>query len=498
MVRARSVVNAVSQYVSDLHLLKGLAFCVSVSHAKFMAEFFARSGVAAIALSGADSQEVRAAAVRKLRSGEIKVVCSCDVFNEGVDIPEANAVFLLRPTQSPVIFQQQIGRGLRLVKGKDACLILDFVGLYKEGFRFDVLLRSITGMTRKEVEHSVEHGFSKLPAGVHIQFDRVARNRVLENLKQSLNLNVTRLSAELAAWSATRGDRPLSLRAFMHDSQLELSDIYTDGSNARSWTSLKRRVGLETRPEGGREADLARRVFSVLHAEEPNLLGAWEAALANKPTNPTCVQMLAHQLLPSRKELVTSDSFIDLLARNPVVHDELREVVEVLTERSSLAPISLPGTPDSWPLALHGRYVRSEILTAIGLSNSSVRPLSDGGCLPLEESKIEILFVTLDKSEGFAEQVQYKDYAISPELFHWQTQNRAGSNNRTGKRYLESPQNGWTFQLFVREDRDTPYAAIGPVQLVTHEGDRPISITWRLEGCFPPSCFAGSASCVVR
>lgn len=67
-----------------------------------MAEFFARSGVAAIALSGADSQEVRAAAVRKLRSGEIKVVCSCDVFNEeGVDIPEANAVFLLRPTQSP-------------------------------------------------------------------------------------------------------------------------------------------------------------------------------------------------------------------------------------------------------------------------------------------------------------------------------------------------------------------------------------------------------------
>lgn len=481
LVRARSVVNAVSQYVSDLHLLKGLAFCVSVSHAKFMAEFFARSGVAAIALSGADSQEVRAAAVRKLRSGEIKVVCSCDVFNEGVDIPEANAVFLLRPTQSPVIFQQQIGRGLRLVKGKDACLILDFVGLYKGGFRFDVLLRSITGMTRKEVEHSVEHGFSKLPAGVHIQFDRVARNRVLENLKQSLNLNVTRLSAELAAWSATRGDRPLSLRAFMHDSQLELSDIYTDGSNARSWTSLKRRVGLEARPEGGREADLARRVFSVLHAEEPNLLGAWEAALANKPANPTCIQMLAHQLLPSRKELVTSDSFIDLLARNPVVLDELREVVEVLTERSSLAPISLPGAPDSWPLALHGRYMRSEILTAIGLSNSSVRPLSDGGCLPLEESKIEILFVTLDKSEGFAEQVQYKDYAISPELFHWQTQNRAGANNRTGKRYLESPKNGWTFQLFVREDRDTPYAAIGPVQLVTHEGERPISITWRLE-----------------
>lgn len=317
-------------------------------------------------------------------------------------------------------------------------------------------------MTRKEVEHSVEHGFSKLPAGVHIQFDRVARNRVLENLKQSLNLNVTRLSAELAAWSATRGDRPLSLRAFMHDSQLELSDIYTDGSNARSWTSLKRRVETETRPEGGREADLARRVFSVLHAEEPDLLGAVEAYRLTNPQIRPVLQLLAHQLLPSRKEFVTSDSFIDLLARNPVVLDELREVIEVLTERSSLAPISLPGAPDSSPLALHRSYMRSEILTAIGLSNSSVRPLSDGGCLPLEESKIEILFVTLDKSEGFAEQVQYKDYAISPELFHWQTQNRAGANNRTGKRSFESPKNGWTFQLFVREDRDTPYAPLVP------------------------------------
>ena len=89
--------------------------------------------------------------------------------------------------------------------------------------------------------------------------------------------------------------------------------------------------------------------------------------------------------------------------------------------------------------------------------------------------------MTLDKSEGFAERVQYKDYAISPELFHWQTQNRAGPNNSSGRKYIESVSNGWRFQLFVREDRDAAYCAVGPVALVSHEGDRPISITWRLE-----------------
>ena len=205
------------------------------------------------------------------------------------------------------------------------------------------------------------------------------------------------------------------------------------------------------------------------------------SALNGKPVQPVAVQMLAHQLLPSRSERISAASFVDLVNENPVVLDELREVCAILRERTSLAPIQLAETPATWPLALHGRYSRSELLTAVGFANERVRPLSDGGCLPLEAQKIELLFVTLDKSEGFAEHVQYKDYAVSPTLFHWQTQNRAGPNNATGRRYLESATNGWRFQLFVREDRDAAYVAVGPVKLLSHEGDRPISITWQIQ-----------------
>jgi hypothetical protein len=120
-------------------------------------------------------------------------------------------------------------------------------------------------------------------------------------------------------------------------------------------------------------------------------------------------------------------------------------------------------------------------LSAAGYLTPNARPLSDSGCLPLSEEHTEILFVTLDKSEGFEERVQFKDYAISPELFHWQTQNRAGPNNNSGRRYTESLTNGWKFQLFVRENREVAYVALGSVQLVSYEGDRPISITWRLD-----------------
>lgn len=480
-VRARAVVNAVATYVSNLDALKGLAFCVSVAHANFMADFFNRSGLPAVALTGADSQAVRTAAVQKLSSGALKIICSCDVFNEGVDIPDANAILLLRPTQSPVIFQQQIGRGLRLAKGKDACLVLDFVGLYNNEFRFDVLLRSITGSSRRQITDAVTNGFSTLPAGVHIQFDRVARARVLANLKEALNLNVRRLCAELSAWAALQNESPLLLRNFLLDCQLELSDVYTEGSNARSWTSLKRRVLLEQSTEGQREADIARRVFSVLHADDPKLLAAWCEALAGGEVDTRRVQMLAYQLLPTRTELVTPTGFLLMLAQNPVVHAELRELIPILQERSSLASMPLTGAPDHWVLTFHGRYMRAEILAAVGLATATARPRSDSGCEPLTDIKTEILFVTLDKSEGFDERVQYKDYAISPELFHWQSQNRAGPNNNSGRRYTESHTNDWKFQLFVREDRDAAYVAVGPVQLVSHEGDRPISITWRLE-----------------
>ncbi len=480
-VRARTVVNAVAAYVADLDALKGLAFCVSVAHANFMADFFNRSGLPAVALTGVDSQEARTSAVQKLSSGALKIICSCDVFNEGIDIPNVNAILLLRPTQSPVIFQQQIGRGLRLAKGKDACLVLDFVGLYNNEFRFDVLLRSITGQSRRQIADAVTNGFSTLPAGVHIQFDRVARARVLANLQQALNLNVIRLCAELAAWAALQNGVPLLLRNFLRDCQLELSDIYTDGTNARSWTSLKRRAMLEQSTEGQREADIARRVFSVLHADDPTLLTAWREALDGGEVDARRVQMLAYQLLPTRTELVTPADFLFILERNPIARAELCELVGILQERSSLAPTPLPGAPDNWTLALHGRYMRAEILAAIGYTTPSARPLSDSGCLPLNDIKTEVLFVTLDKSEGFEERVQYKDYAISPELFHWQSQNRAGPNNNSGRRYTESHNNDWKFQLFVREDRDAAYVAVGPVQLVSHEGDRPISITWRLD-----------------
>jgi len=101
----------------------------------------------------------------------------------------------------------------------------------------------------------------------------------------------------------------------------------------------------------------------------------------------------------------------------------------------------------------------------------------------------DVLFFALDKSDASHEGVAYNDYAISNTLFHWQSQNSAAPHTTAGKRYLESPANGWRFQLFVRTNKQSPYYACGPVQLHKHHGEKPINITWQLQHPLPMRLF---------
>lgn len=126
--RARLVMREWQRLTADATRSKALAFCVSVNHARSMTEAFNRAGLPAACITGGTNADERRAAPARLRKGELSVLVTVDLYNEGVDLPFVDTLLLLRPTQSPVVFQQQIGRGLRLHPGKDSCLVLDFVG----------------------------------------------------------------------------------------------------------------------------------------------------------------------------------------------------------------------------------------------------------------------------------------------------------------------------------------------------------------------------------
>ena len=164
-IRARLVVNEWRRLASDARRSRALVFCVSVAHAEFMVDWLNRAGLPAACVVGTTAADERRRAPQRLAQGELCALVTVDLYNEGVDLPTVDTLLLLRPTQSPVLFQQQIGRGLRLAPGKDSCLVLDFVGQHRTEFRFDRLLSTLTGLSRRELMTGVENGFGSLPPG---------------------------------------------------------------------------------------------------------------------------------------------------------------------------------------------------------------------------------------------------------------------------------------------------------------------------------------------
>src|SRR3546814_1013286 len=121
-----------------------------------MARHFTKHGIPSVAVWGDSPRDERHAALRDLAAGAVRAVLSVDLFNEGVDVPAVDTVLMLRPTESPTLFLQQLGRGLRRAPGKGFCTVLDFVGTHRREFRFDRRYRALLGGTRRELR-SEEH-----------------------------------------------------------------------------------------------------------------------------------------------------------------------------------------------------------------------------------------------------------------------------------------------------------------------------------------------------
>jgi hypothetical protein len=380
-VRAKLVINEWRRLASDARQSRAIVFCVSVAHAEFMAEWLNRAGLPAACVVGTTASEERRRAPQRLLSGELCALVTVDLYNEGIDLPMVDTLLLLRPTQSPVLFQQQIGRGLRLAPGKESCLVLDFVGQHRAEFRFDRLLSSLTGLSRRELVDGVENGFGSLPPGCHIHLQRQTREQVLQGLRSLTSQNWRRLKAELQTYAALRGRSSIQLAGFLHDQALELEDIYRTGTGqGRSgWTSLKRDAGLIVAEPGPEEDYFSRRFGDLLHVDDPRRLDVMTAVGSRQGSSPALnpeealgVQMLAYQIDGRHEQVAGHEAFLERMEGHPTIAAELMELSAFLQARSILGAHPVPGL-EGTPLCLHAGYGAREILTAVGWLTASRR-----------------------------------------------------------------------------------------------------------------------------
>ena len=147
--------------------MKGLVFCSSKKEAYVLSEKFREYGYETLALTGEDNQEKRESAIERLatddRQDKLDYIFTVDIFNEGVDIPEINQIIMLRPTESPIVFIQQLGRGLRKADGKEFVVILDFIGNYKNNFMIPIALSGDRSYNKDNIRRYVLEGERIIP-----------------------------------------------------------------------------------------------------------------------------------------------------------------------------------------------------------------------------------------------------------------------------------------------------------------------------------------------
>lgn len=442
--------------------------------------------------------------MRALATGDVQILFSVDLFNEGVDVPAIDVVLMLRPTESATVFLQQLGRGLRRSHGKDVLTVLDFVGHQTKSFRFDLRYRRMLGRTRREIERDVADDFPYLPAGCQLHLDPVAKAIVLDNIRTALPARWPARVRELREL----GD--VSLLTYLHETGLERDDLYQGG---HSFTEMRRAAGVLESVAVESEDRLGRGLGRLLHIDDLDRIDTY-AALLTGP-EPISEQDLDarrtrqfHGLLltllgPKKGEFSSLDEAIRHLWSHDPIRAELLELLPLLGDQVSHLHTPL-GLLQPVPLQTHATYTREEILAGFGASTVAAPLPLQTGVYWHEPSRTDLFFITLQKTEEhYSPTTRYRDYAISDRLFHWESQSTTKAASPMGRRYINHEANGTNVVLFVRSTRTDvggrtrPYFCAGRARYLEHRAERPMQITWELHDPLPGDVFSAFRAAVA-
>lgn len=496
--RADLVLASLYKYVTDIREVIGLGFCVSVEHARFMAECFNRRGIKSACLHGESNPEERENAQRKLLKGEYKFIFVVDLYNEGVDIPEINTVLFLRPTESLTVFLQQLGRGLRLTEGKECLTVLDFVGQAHKKYNYYEKFAALGPLKGHALKEAMVNSAFILPKGCHIHLERVAKGYILENINAFVN-NKRNIVNKIRSFQTEAGKEP-AYQDFLDFYGISLRELYKTGC---SFARLGVTAGIRKDFMCADEKSLSKALMRFIHLNSPKLLAFWLMVLESRTEGREVewrqeehlMMLMLHYTLwqrsPRDMGMIDLSGSVDRLYRNREIFDEVLSLLRYNYQHIDVMPVEDKNS--DFPLEIHCSYNMAQILAAVGKYGETAMPAFREGVLHLREQQADLLFITLNKVEKhYSPSTMYQDYAISEDLFHWQTQSMVGPDSETCKRYIQHKARGHRIHLFVRENKaeenvTSPFVYLGQADYVSHKGAKPVSIVWKLHHELPPS-----------
>ncbi|MFS0823191.1 DEAD/DEAH box helicase [Bacillus sp. 1P02SD] len=524
--RVDFVVEKMEFYGHDGDKRKGLGFCASIEHAQYMASEFNKRGYNSICLTGEDSPNNREQFIKRLEDDHdnLEMIFTVDIFNEGVDIPSINTVLMLRPTNSPIVFIQQLGRGLRKFGDKSFLTVLDFIGNHTKTFLIAIALNGSRYYDKESLKVAVATGFANIPGATHIQMDRISQERILEQIdKENFNsmkylkeeyfefkkLNQGRIPFFLLDYFKFDGapdpikfiNREKSYIQFVAKVEkdeylkklLQNEDFEGAMKELSSKLPLKRvyefviiRYLLENK-----FIDLKIAKDEILkiveHVDEDSILHSFE--YLNQDYYDTTQQKTKPKLFKLENQLLFKTPLFENLLENEEFQKFINDIISYgIFRYEKEFKHTYYGVPH---FKLYEQY---QMIDAALLSNYRKIHSSFRGSGLLANGKEFFLFVDLHKEADIKESINYQDKFINTKEFQWQSVNNTSQESDRGKDIIYNKERGVNLHLFIRKYREIdgkvePYIYIGKGNSIQFEGNRPITVRMELEHEIPANLY---------
>jgi superfamily II DNA or RNA helicase/HKD family nuclease/phage repressor protein C with HTH and peptisase S24 domain len=232
--RIDRIIEKANFYGSDNGITRGLIFCSRKDEAKELSALLNLRGYKTVALTGDSSEEERAKSIEKLESDDLNekldYILTVDIFNEGIDIPKINQIIMLRPTESAIIFIQQLGRGLRKVGGKSYVTVIDFIGNYENNYLIPIALYGDTSYNKDTLRKLMTEGSRMIPGNSTINFDEITKEKIFKSIDSANMQLLSDLRKDYNLLKFKLGRIPMMMDFIEHGSRDPF--LYVDYTNS--------------------------------------------------------------------------------------------------------------------------------------------------------------------------------------------------------------------------------------------------------------------------
>jgi superfamily II DNA or RNA helicase len=487
--RVGYIVKQIEFYGYSGDRVKGLVFCSSREESRILSRKFNEKGYSTISIDGSSSQEAREEAIERLVTNNLEIkldyVFTVDIFNEGVDIPEVNQVVLLRPTESPIIFVQQLGRGLRKAKDKEFVVILDFIGNYRNNFMIPIALSGDRTYNKDNIRRFMREGERILPGTSTIHFDEITKKRIFTAI-DTANFTDVRLIREHYKNLRYKLGRIPALEDFDKFGEMDIMRIFDNKSLGSYYRFLVKyepdyRVRLSEVEEkivefisrklanGKRAHELILLNLLIVKCSNPIekmkdiLLNEYNIILTDQMESNVINVMTNEFATGSGKKTFKDCIFLEMDNGSYKVSDHFNALlgnekfVEILLELTSFGldryskyySNRYKGT--NW--VLYEKYTYEDVCRLLGWEYNEV-PLNIGGYKLDKKTKTFPVFINYHKEEHIQDTIKYEDRFVNQsELIAISKQGRSVGSDDI-QNFLNAEDRGIKVDLLVRKNKD--------------------------------------------